>query len=228
MSNSVNEQALTSTSPTPRSAIAAALFTETQRRVLALLFGQPERSFYIQALIRETGSGSGAVQRELKRLAAVGLVTTEWLGNQKHYQANPDSPIFAELRALVQKTVGVAAVLHQNLQPVADQIEAAFIFGSLAKRAEHAGSDIDLYVLSDTLGYGELMIMLAEAETATARRINPILSSPAEFRLRLKQDNAFTASVWAQEKWWIIGDASQTCRQTLQAKSTLPTIVSSD
>ena len=92
-----------STAPT---SLADALFTATQQRVLALLFGEPDRSFYTSELIDRIGAGSGAVQRELKRLAESGLVTVKRIGNQKHYQANPDSPVYAELRGLVQKAVG--------------------------------------------------------------------------------------------------------------------------
>ena len=88
--------------------LADALFSGTQQRVLAWLFGQPERSFYATELIGLAGAGSGAVQRELARLAQSGLVTARSVGNQKHYQANPAAPIYAELCAIVQKTVGLA------------------------------------------------------------------------------------------------------------------------
>jgi hypothetical protein len=87
---------------TGRTSLADALFTATQQRILGLLFGQPERSFYANELIALTGSGSGAVQRELARLAASGLVVARLIGRQKHYQANPDSPIFADLRRAVR------------------------------------------------------------------------------------------------------------------------------
>jgi len=86
--------------------LSAALFSNTQQRVLGLLFGQPERSFFATELIGLSGGGSGAVQRELKRLDESGLVTVRRIGNQKHYQANPRSPIFPELCGIVQKTVG--------------------------------------------------------------------------------------------------------------------------
>ena len=83
--------------------IASALFSSTQRRVLALFFGQPERSFFATELIALAASGSGAVQRELKRLHECGLVTMIPIGSRKHYQANSDSPIFSELCGIVDK-----------------------------------------------------------------------------------------------------------------------------
>lgn len=95
--------------PKPRRAqasesLASALFTSTQQRVLGLLFGHPSRSYYATELIGLAGVGSGAVQRELARLVSSGLVTVRPVGNQKHYQANPDSPLFHELCAIAQKT----------------------------------------------------------------------------------------------------------------------------
>ncbi len=133
-------------SAAPRTSLAAALFSNTQQRVLAFLFGQPQRSYFATELIRLAGGGSGAVQRELKRLDESGLVTVTRLGNQKHYQANPESPIFAELCGIVQKTVGLAEPLREVLLPFADNITAAFVFGSVAKRSDTAGSDIDLLI----------------------------------------------------------------------------------
>lgn len=100
--------------------LADALFTSTQQRVLGLLFGQPGRSFFATELIALTGSGSGAVQRELKRLASSGLVTVTRIGNQKHYQANDTSPVFEELRSLIIKTVGLADPIRQVLAPLAE------------------------------------------------------------------------------------------------------------
>ena len=124
--------------------LADALFTTTQQRVLALLFGQPARSFFVTELIELTGSGSGAVQRELKRLTSSGLVTVKRVGNQKHYQANPDSPVFEELRGLVVKTVALAEPIRQALEPLADRIELALLYGSVVKGTDTTQSDIDI------------------------------------------------------------------------------------
>jgi DNA-binding MarR family transcriptional regulator len=99
----------------PRTGIADALFSATQQRVLALLFGQPERSFFTNELIGLVGAGTGAVQREVRRLVESGLVTVTRLGSQKHYQANAEAPIFEELRSIVIKTLGPAEVLRAKL-----------------------------------------------------------------------------------------------------------------
>jgi hypothetical protein len=121
-----------------RNSLADALFTKTQQRVLRVLFGQPDRSFYASELIRDAGTGSGAAQRELARLGASGLIVARRIGNQKHYQANATSPLFSELRNIVLKTVGLAEPLRDALKPVSSSIRAAFVYGSVAKATDQA------------------------------------------------------------------------------------------
>jgi predicted nucleotidyltransferase len=135
------------------------LFIGTQQRVLGLLFGQPTRSYYANELIGMAGAGSGAVQRELARLTRSGLLTVRPVGNQKHYQANPDSPLFAELCGIAQKTVGLAVPLREALMPLAPQIQAAFVYGSVAKRQDTVASDIDLMLISDTLTHSDTQLL---------------------------------------------------------------------
>ncbi len=98
--------------PLAASGLADALFTTRQQRVLGLLFGLPDRSFFANEVVGKFGSGSGAIQRELARLESSGLMTAKWIGNQKNYQANHESPIFVDLWGIVQKTVGVAGPLY--------------------------------------------------------------------------------------------------------------------
>lgn len=192
-------------SVTPHTSLSDALFSNTQQRVLGYLFGQPERSFFATELIGLAGGGSGAVQRELKRLEESGLVSVTRLGNQKHYQANPQSPIYAELCGIVQKTVGLAEPLRVALTPFAKKIVASFLYGSVAKRSDTAHSDIDLMVVSDTLEYADLFGALEQVATILGRTINPTIYTRQEFAKRVKQKNAFLTRVLAQPKVWLIG-----------------------
>lgn len=190
--------------PAP-SSIADALFPKVRQRVLAVLFGAPARSFYTNEVIGLAQSGAGAVQRELADLAAAGLLTVRKQGNQKHFQANAASPVFAELRGLVLKTMGLADVLRAALAPLAPQIERAFVFGSIAKQQDTAASDVDLLVVSDTLGYGDVFGALESASQTLGRTINPALYTAANFRARLQGDNAFINRLMQQPKIWLIG-----------------------
>ena len=187
------------------STLAGALFTGTQQRVLALLFGQPNRSFYASELITLARAGSGAVQRELAKLSKSGLVTVKTIGSQKHYQANPDSPIFAELHSITQKTVGLAEPLRDALTPLARKIRAAFVYGSVAKRQDTAASDVDVMLLSDELSYGDVFSALEDVGVRLGRTVNPTILTQQEFSKRVKRKEAFLTRVLAQPKIWLIG-----------------------
>ncbi|MEZ5465998.1 MAG: transcriptional regulator [Lysobacteraceae bacterium] len=185
--------------------LADALFTATQQRVLACLFGQPGRSYSVRELIQATGAGSGAVQREVARLAGSGLLTMEQVGNQKRYRANPDCPIHNELAAIVRKTFGVADPLREALKPLADAIDAAFIYGSVAKGQDSASSDIDLMLITDSLDYGTVMAALHPLIEQLGREVNPTLYSRAELRKRIDDGNSFVTRVLALPRIWLIG-----------------------
>ncbi len=187
--------------------LADALFTTTQQRVLGYLFGQPDRSFFSSELIKLTGAGSGAVQRELKQLTESGLLVTSRVGNQKHYQANAAAPIYDELSSIVRKTFGLAGPLREALEPVAEKIEAAFVFGSVAKKSDTAFSDIDLLLISDELAYSDLFLALDAVSARLGRTVNPTMFTRKELMRKHKDAESFVKRVMEQPKLWVIGDA---------------------
>lgn len=187
--------------------LAAALFTPVQQRVLGLLFAQPERQFQSAEIIRLAGSGTGAVHRQLQRLEAAGLLEVKRLGNQKHYQARRDSPIFPELHGLVVKTVGVVEPLRSALAPLARQIQVAFVYGSVAKGSDYAGSDLDLLVISDELAYPDVYSALQPAERIVGRKVHPTLLTRAEWERKLARRDSFAARVASQPRLFVIGSA---------------------
>jgi predicted nucleotidyltransferase len=188
-----------------RRSLADALFTKTQQRVLGVLFGHPERSFYASELIRNAGTGSGAAQRELARLEESGLLVARRIGHQKHYQANAASPLYSELLNIVLKTVGLAEPLRDALKPLSSAIRAAFVYGSVAKATDQSASDIDLMIISDSLTYGEVFGGLERVTRAVGRKINPTVYTAAEFSKRARTENAFVTRVLEQPKLWVIG-----------------------
>ncbi len=187
------------------SGVADALFSTGQQRVLGLLFGQPERSYYANELIALAGGGSGAIQRELARLERAGLVTVKRIGSQKHFQANAESLLFRELTSIVRKTFGLAGPLREALAPLGKRIAAAFVYGSVAKRSDTAASDIDLMVISDKLTYASVYAALEPLHERLGRQVNPTVYSRKGLTRRLKSDNAFVKRVLDQPKIWIVG-----------------------
>jgi predicted nucleotidyltransferase len=188
-----------------RRSLADALLTKTQQRVIGILFGQPDRSFYASELIRAAGVGSGATQRELARLEGGGLITVRRVGHQKHYQANADSPLFSEIRSIVLKTVGLAEPLRQALARFSTAIRAAFVFGSVAKESDRSQSDIDVMIISDSLTYAEVFEALESLTGLLGRNVNPTVYTSTEFSKRVKDKNAFVTRILKQPKIWVIG-----------------------
>lgn len=192
--------------PANRRGLASALFTPVQARVLGLLFGQPGRRFQSVEVIRLADSGTGAVYRQLQRLAEADLVVVARQGNHKYYQANQESPIFAELRDLVLKTVAVAEPLRHALEPLADRIDCAFFFGSGAKGSGQGGSDLELFVISDEVGYAELYEALPAAEPELARTINPTVYTRAEWKRWRSRKDAFAARIGDRPRIFVVGN----------------------
>jgi predicted nucleotidyltransferase len=177
------------------SSLADALFTSTQQKVLGLLFGQPGRSFFVTEIMGLVKAGSGAVQRELQRLERAGLVSVQMRGNQKHYQANSDSPLFDEICSIVQKTVGLEEPLKAALGSLPGTARLALVYGSVAKRTDTSASDVDLLIVADELTLEDVYAALSATEKLLDRKVNPTLYTSEEFDRRRASGNAFLKRV---------------------------------
>ncbi len=187
------------------SQLGDALYTTTQQKVLGLLYTQPEKSFYTKEILRLTGMGVATIKRELDRMVAAGILTLTKIGNQHHYQANPECPIYEELMSIVSKRFGIADVVQNALVPIKDSIAYAFVYGSIAKGTEKAKSDIDLMLIGNNLNYGDVMDLLIPVEGKLGRPINPTIYSVRDFRKKLDQENVFLTRVMKQKKIIVMG-----------------------
>lgn len=185
--------------------IGDALFTKTQQKVLGLLFSKPEKSFYTNEIMRWASIGRGTVGRELEKLVSAGLLNVTREGNQNHYQANSECPIYEELLSITRKTFGIADVLKRVLEPMKADISSAFIYGSIAKGTDKAKSDIDLMIVGGNLSYSDIMALLGSAENELGRTISPTIYSDAEFLKKLGEKNSFLTRVMQQEQIQLIG-----------------------
>ncbi|VVQ15558.1 hypothetical protein PS918_05874 [Pseudomonas fluorescens] len=186
--------------------LSEALFTATQQKVLGLLFGKPDRSFYANEIARWAQVGKGSLMRELDRLQRAGILIMTRLGNQTHYQANPDCPIYAELLGITRKTFGIAEPLIDALQPFAEQLTWAFVYGSIAKDQANASSDIDLMLIGESLHYSEVMERLLPLEEHLGRTLNPTLYTPEDWATKLAAGNSFVMRVVQQDKINLMGE----------------------
>ncbi len=185
--------------------LSSRLFGRVRSSVLFLLLCRSDTSMYFREIERSVGMGRGAVQRELENLVNIGLIVRRKQGNQVYYQANPQSPIFAELKSLMVKTTGVADVLREALKPFQGRIESAFIYGSFAKGTDNAGSDVDVLVIGD-LPFSEVVDALASAQESIGRQINPSVYPLDEFITKVSAENHFLTSSIGEPKIFLIGN----------------------
>ncbi|MCE2969837.1 MAG: transcriptional regulator [Burkholderiales bacterium] len=186
--------------------IAAALFSDSQTRLFRWLFGQPERAFHLSELRRLTGLGSASLQRELNRLADAGLVHSERTGNLRRFRANVQSPVAAELVALTRKTLGPEVSLREALRPLVPRLQAAWLYGSVAKQTDTAASDIDVMLVGKDLPLADVLEVLLPLEAQLGRKINPTCYTPREFARRRAEPDSFVARVLAQPTVLLIGE----------------------
>ena len=193
---------------TPIPASDHALFGRTRSALLALLFGHADESFYLRQLIRTVGTGNGALQREIKQLTDIGLIVRRVQGNQVLYRANKQSPIFPEIKRLITKTVGVHDAIRSALAPLEPEIDAAFVYGSVAGHREHADSDVDLMVIGK-VSFSDVVTALGPAQKTLRREINPTVFPISEFRAKLAAKNHFLRSVMAGKKIFVLGSEDE-------------------
>jgi predicted nucleotidyltransferase len=183
---------------------AALLFGAYRRDVLARLLLHPEESLHVRELARALGKPPGTLLRELNALAAAGVLVRRPVGNQVHFQANPASPIYEDLRGILKKTVGVADVLREALAPLAPKIRAAFIYGSVARGDERPGSDLDLMIVGEP-AFAEVVEALEPVQAALRREVNPNLFPALEFKKKLAAGDPFLARVMADRRIFVMG-----------------------
>ena len=186
----------------------ALLFGATRSRIFAVLFRKPQDEFFLRQIARETGVSAGTMQRELATLVAAELVSRNKVGNQVFYRANREHPIYAALHELVARTSGVFAQLAQALEPLADRIDLAFVYGSFALGLETAASDVDLMVIGD-LSLDDLLEHITPVEAQLSRPVNPTIYSHKEWTSRLASGNHFVNSVMKKDMVFLIGTAHE-------------------
>jgi len=181
------------------------MFGKTRQAVLSLLYGHADESFYLRQIVRVAGGGMGAVQRQVNSLVDAGLVTRTSKGKQIYYQANSKSPVFGELKSIIIKTAGIGDILKIALTPIAQEIDCAFIYGSIARGSEKADSDVDVFVVG-RVTFLDVVAALNKAQEILGREVNPTVYPAREFREKLAKKNHFIKSIMTGEKIYLIGD----------------------
>lgn len=171
-----------------------ALFPSVRTGVFTAIMLQPERWWFMTELAAHLRTAPSSLQRELKSMVAAGLLLRRQDGRRAYFKANVESPVFKDLRGLLEKTVGMIPALTAALRPFGDRIELAVLYGSVAREEEHASSDVDLMIVG-TLKQIDLLPVLRKLEARFRREVNVTLFSSREFRGKLTQGDHFLHSV---------------------------------
>ena len=193
--------------------LGSLLFGEYRQRALGLLLLNPDASFHVRELARLTGTSAGTLHRELTKLTAGGILQRKQIGNQVHYSANLNCPIFDELASILRKTTGLADVLAKALIGLENKIEFAFVFGSVARGDQETHSDVDVMLIG-SLNFSDAVQALHSTQSVLQREINPVVYSQEEFSRRIKNNDSFIKEVLAKPKLFIIGEENEFSQST--------------
>ncbi len=199
---------MSTTYPSPT---LSCLFGKTKRSILALLYGHADESFHLRKILRLTGVSPGAGQRELARLSGAGIISRTLKNSQVHFQANSGCPIFDDLKSIIMRTLGVADVLRSLLEPLSRSIDAAAVYGSIAKGTETKESDIDVLIVGD-VAFTDVTGCLGPAQAILSREINPCVMSTAEFGRRISERDHFLSSALKGALIPLMGDFDELVR----------------
>lgn len=183
-----------------------ALFTRTQRRLLGLLYGHPERSYYANEIVRLAGVGTGAVQRELANFVAAGILSVRRMGNQKHFQANPECPFYPELRSMVVKTFGAWSIMRAAARSLPGDVALVLAHGPGVTGAGPAQAPIELLLVASGIQRAEAERTLGEAARQLGRELQLTILRPDRFRSLLDAGDARLRELLAEPRVALAGD----------------------
>jgi DNA-binding transcriptional ArsR family regulator len=185
-----------------------ALLPKTRQGILAAMLVQPEKTWYVSELARRMKVPSSSLQRELRELTKAGILKTHRQGRMVYYQANTDSPVFPDLRGLLLKTAGLADVLADALEPMANEVQFAFVYGSMASGQERSDSDIDLMLIG-SVSPAELALPLRRAREFLNREINPTVYTRSEFNRKRAAKDHFLTQVLTKPRLAVFGNEDE-------------------
>ena len=193
--------------------LSSLLFSEYRKRILGLLLLNPEASYHVRELARLTNTAAGTLHKELSKLTAGGILQSKKVGNQVHYSANMQCPIFNELASILRKTSGLVDVLADALSTLQNQISVAFVFGSVARGEQQTNSDIDVMLIGE-LSFGDAIQLLHSAQATLQREVNPVVYSLDEFKRRVESNDSFIKEILDKPKLFIIGTENELRQST--------------
>lgn len=176
----------------------------TAARLLALLTSTPGKEFHTRDLVRRVGGTERPVHLALEKLERRGLIQSRYLARLRLWRMEPKHPLYAPLRELYAKTVGIAARLREVLT-AEPGIELAFIYGSYVGGQDDTTSDIDVFVLGKP-DWERLSSLTRHLLDEFGREVNVVAWTERDLARALERGSGFFETIKEQPKMWILGD----------------------
>lgn len=187
------------------SPILEALFPDVRAKILAALLLQPEKRWYLTELAQHLGTQPSSLQREVEALSGAGLLEQTKDGRRVYFQADMTSPVFADLKGLLEKTAGLIPILREEVETFGERIDLAFLYGSMARFEGSSESDVDLMIVGE-VGLSDLVPSLRRAEQRFGRPVNPTVFSSREFKTKVQSGDHFLTTVLQGTKQFLKGN----------------------
>ena len=181
-------------------------------RIIRFYMARPEERPHQRALQRALSLGSASVQRELDRLQRFGVIAVEQEGNRTTYAVDQDAPEWRALEELARTSGDPVPLVRDALVDVRG-IQAAFVFGSVARGTQGEDSDVDLLVLEGPdFDRKRFYRQLSEVSILLDREVNDVRYTPQDLGERLGDPShpgwGFLQDVLTSDKIWVAGSPS--------------------
>jgi len=173
-------------------------------RLLTHFLVRPDQRLHLRALRERTGMGTGALQRELRRFEALGLIRRAEEGGKVYFDPVPGHPSWTAFRTLIREHGDPVEVVREVLRDVPG-IRAAFVFGSTVSGCARQGSDVDLLIVEEGMPTAAIGRAMIEAESLLDRPLDVQRFTPPAFAQKLRRGSAFLRDVVSGPKAWLIG-----------------------
>lgn len=177
--------------------------SEARVKVISLFMLNVSNEYYLREIAQKTGLAVRSVQRVVGNLVEIQILERESRGNSVYFRLNNKNLILEDLKAIFLKTVGLGDLLRDVLSQQ-QNIEVAFIYGSVAKGEETAESDIDLALIG-SISPKDSSAVLSELEDNVGREINATVFTSEEWGARLGSGDHFVTTLFREPKIMLIG-----------------------
>lgn len=183
----------------------SALMPKTRQALLRELVLADGEYIHVREMERRTGIYAANLSRELRKLQDGGLVESRKAGRQLHYRLNPQCSIYPEIKMMILKTVGLADLLREALEPLAAKVRLAYIYGSFASGTGRPGSDIDL-IVAGSASSREVYAAAQKCADTLRRNVHAVVYPSSEYAAKVKLGRGFVFEAHRRPKIILLGD----------------------